>query len=297
MDALPRLMDDGDGLRFEYLDQDEAVYLYEEIFTRRSYSKHGVTVPHHGQPVVVDLGANIGLFTLFALRENSEAQIVAVEPSPAAFAILERNVGHAGGNVTCVQLLARDRPGRHRLFYFSDSPGESTCNRRERQAQRLRLDAHRRAANSSKGFPPVHAEAGMGDHGVEGECAVEVEAQTLSQILWATLGQVSTIDLLKIDVEGDEALVLLGVASEHWPAIKQVVCEVHDIHGRLERVCGLLRRHGFRVHAEQQRGGCVGGYNMVVPPALQLWYVFARRRDVACAGMRRRSTGDTRPVR
>jgi hypothetical protein len=57
----------------------------------------------------------------------------------------------------------------------------------------------------------------------------------------------------------------------------QVVAEVHDIQGRLESTCSLLRRHGFRVTSELQRGGIVHGYRMVVPEALQLWYVYAVR--------------------
>jgi FkbM family methyltransferase len=41
------------------------------------------------------------------------------------------------------------------------------------------------------------------------------------------------VDLLKVDVEGDEFCVLEGVRSEHWPLIKAVSMEVLDVHGRL----------------------------------------------------------------
>ena len=105
--------------------------------------------------------------------------------------------------------------------------------------------------------------------------AVEVAAVTLSDLfaVWA----VSSIDLLKVDVEGDELLVLRGIRAADWPKIRQVVCEVHDVHGRLEGVCQLLRRHGLRVTRELQRGGVQDGYEMVVPATLRLYYVYATR--------------------
>ena len=61
------------------------------------------------------------------------------------------------------------------------------------------------------------------------------------------------------------------------PPRMQVVVEVHDINGRLASICSLLRRHGFSVRSEPQRGGDVEGYRMVVPQELRLWYVFALR--------------------
>ena len=41
--------------------------------------------------------------------------------------------------------------------------------------------------------------------------------------------QIPRIDLLKIDVEGAELSVLRGVRREHWPRVRAVVAEVHDV--------------------------------------------------------------------
>ncbi|CAN0151235.1 unnamed protein product, partial [Ectocarpus sp. 13 AM-2016] len=59
----------------------------------------------------------------------------------------------------------------------------------------------------------------------------------------ADLG-VDKIDLLKIDVEGAELDVLLGIEQQDWPKIKQVVAEVHPVGDRVTRACELLGRHG-----------------------------------------------------
>ena len=269
-----RLLTDEAGLTFEYLDADETTFLYEEIFTRRAYEQHGVEVSKAGTPVIVDCGANIGLFSLHCLQENTSARVFAVEPSPTAFRCLERNLATTSDSAVCARLLLRDRAAnkKHTLHCFPDAPGESTCNPAERRRQRDRLREH-------VGCEALVAEsAGQAAASV----AVEVAAATLSDLfaVWA----VSHVDLLKVDVEGDELLVLRGIRPADWPKIRQVVCEVHDVHGRLEGVCQLLRRHGLRVTCELQRGGVQDGYEMVVPASLRLYYVYATR---AAAGTSR----------
>lgn len=65
----------------------------------------------------------------------------------------------------------------------------------------------------------------------------------------------------------------------------QVVLEVHDIDGRLSSVVDMLRSEaaGFEhVCWEAQETSEVGGYVMVLPRALRMFLVFARR--VAKAG-------------
>ncbi|EST39293.1 hypothetical protein N566_02710 [Streptomycetaceae bacterium MP113-05] len=59
------------------------------------------------------------------------------------------------------------------------------------------------------------------------------------------------VDLLKIDVEGAEADVLLGVDDEQWPRIRRIVVEVVDLNERLATVCEVLRGAGFDVDARR----------------------------------------------
>lgn len=48
-------------------------YFTQEVFVRRSYLQHGVVAGDSA--VVVDAGANIGLFSLHCLREAKEVQV------------------------------------------------------------------------------------------------------------------------------------------------------------------------------------------------------------------------------
>ena len=279
------LLEDGAGLTFEYPPNAdaEAEFLYEEIFVRRSYIAHGVCIPSTGAPVIIDAGANLGLFSLFALRENPHARIYAVEPASAAFACLERNLASAESS-RCFQLLLRDRAGECDVHCYPDAPAESTCHPRERESQRIRLAAAAAAATAAlqsddddadddwakqrkQPPPPLPAEI------------VRVAAVPLSDFLALHCGLADgCIDLLKVDVEGDELRLLRGLRAADWVRVRQVVVEVHDINGRLEACVGLLRRHGFSVHSEASRGGVVRGYEMVVPSSLRLCLVFATRR-------------------
>ena len=49
--------------------------------------------------------------------------------------------------------------------------------------------------------------------------------------------------------------MLKGISDEHWPKIKSVVVEVHDIDHRLEKIKKMLNEKGFsRLHHEREIG-------------------------------------------
>jgi len=76
------------GYRVELLDAPSFLSAHYEIFVREAYR-----FAFAGEaPSIVDLGANIGLATLWFKRAYPRARIVALEPDPALFACLERNV-------------------------------------------------------------------------------------------------------------------------------------------------------------------------------------------------------------
>ena len=69
------------------------------VFCRREYP-----VPSHSK-LIVDLGANIGLFTLFASIKAPTARFLSLEPFPATFERLRRQLERNGiaSRVKCVQ--------------------------------------------------------------------------------------------------------------------------------------------------------------------------------------------------
>ena len=79
---------------------------------------------------------------------------------------------------------------------------------------------------------------------------------------------IKSIDLLKIDVEGEEYEVLKGIEEKDWGKIKQIFAEVHDREGRLDKIQELLTTHGFDITIEK---------NKLVPPTLNNLNLYAVR--------------------
>jgi FkbM family methyltransferase len=127
---------------------------------------------HRGM-TVVDVGANIGLHTVFlASRVSPGGRVLALEPEPANFGYLEANVQRNGlTNVELFMVGAGARGGTLRLHLVPGTVGGHTA-----------------------------AE-------IDGGSSIDVEVVRLDDLL---RDKVTRIDLMKLDVEGYEAQVLDG---------------------------------------------------------------------------------------
>src|SRR6266480_808865 len=71
------------GLEIAYQTKAELTHFYEDIFEKQVYLRHGISLSE-GE-CVFDVGANIGLFTLFCHRKVNHLRIYALEPAPPLF--------------------------------------------------------------------------------------------------------------------------------------------------------------------------------------------------------------------
>ena len=78
----------------------EAEYLWKDVFEQRPYDRNGITLGKGD--VVVDVGANIGLFTIYALERIHHGRVISIEPATETFAVLARNLAPYGARVTLV---------------------------------------------------------------------------------------------------------------------------------------------------------------------------------------------------
>jgi FkbM family methyltransferase len=128
-----------------------------------------------GGGVFVDVGANIGSYTLLA-SESAAVTVVSLEPNPVAFRKLQRNLTlNARGNVKAINRAAAARPGM------------------------LRMTAN--GSDSTNRVIAADVQAGR---------TVDVEADSLDAIC-AALDLSPKV--IKIDVEGYEPDVLEGAAT------------------------------------------------------------------------------------
>ena len=219
----------------------ETDFLFREIFADRVYLEGGIELPEGA--VVVDVGANIGMFTLFAAAESAGAKVVAVEPvAELARAVVVNAVLHAVDATVLNCAVGREVGEVDFTFYPNNSVMSGAfADASDRDVLRDYLLTDDAADDSH------HLDAMVAGRMVAVRRAVPV--RTLSDIV-AGEG-LERVDLLKIDVEKAEAEVLAGIDDPTWDLVRQVVIEVHEIDGRLATVCALLRQRGFEVEVHR----------------------------------------------
>src|SRR6185503_6764921 len=241
------------GVEIVYINRNEAEVIYKEIFDEEVYLKHGVSL--NDNDVVFDVGANIGLFSMFVHHRCRNASVYSFEPVPPVFEKLRENMGLYGLDVKLFNYgVSNETRAAKITFYpgwsgmsgvYADSAAEESMTRAFVQNQDAEL-------------------ARYADELLEGRFKTETfdcELKTLSEVIREQ--QIEQIDLLKVDVEKSELDVLEGIAEDDWKKIRQIVMEAHDLDGHLNRIIALLKKHGFDAMYEQDSSQHnTGLYNM-----------------------------------
>jgi amino acid adenylation domain-containing protein/non-ribosomal peptide synthase protein (TIGR01720 family)/FkbM family methyltransferase len=228
-----------------YLNKSETDFMYDEIFHQNIYMKHGITLEDGA--CIFDVGANIGLFSLFVGQLRKNVEIYAFEPIPPIFEVLSLNASIYGLNLKAFA-YGIGREEENALFtYYPNASSLSGCFADTSQEMRtvgafIQNQELKGEAISPENIDELLEERLSQEHF---RCTIK----TLSQVIKET--GVQEIDLLKIDVEKSELQVLNNIAEEDWPKISQIVLEIHDIDGRLHMIRSLLESRGYRVMFEQ----------------------------------------------
>ncbi len=239
------------GLEIAHSNLYETRYLYEEIFVEKTYLKHGVNLGDGD--VVIDIGANIGMFSLFVAREYPGCTVFAFEPSPATFELLSANARiHAPGVRPCPWGISGEDGDAEFTFYERSSVFSGFHSDIAKDTEAIRSvveNAIRSRTALSEESMTEHV-----DQLMEGRLAsksIRCPIKKLSTV-FRELG-ITRVDLLKVDAEKSEWGVLVGIDPADWDMIRQVVIEVHgEDAGLAEKVIGFLSQKGFEViHGEE----------------------------------------------
>lgn len=234
-----------DGRRIAHLNRSETDYLYQEIFVDRAYTPAWLpALP--AEPVIFDVGANIGLFTLFAFDQWPDAHVYAFEPVPEIFDVLRENLAqYPNAHPFAAALGAAE--GTATAGYY---PRYTMMSGLHTDPVQDRAVAKQYLINTTDGLPDADIIAAAADELLAGRftmTTVDCVVDTVSAV--ARDHGIDRIDLLKVDVERGELDVLLGIDDRTWPTIGAVVVEVEDV----RRVSDLLTGHGMRVSVTQPR--------------------------------------------
>ncbi|MFJ9423601.1 FkbM family methyltransferase [Streptomyces sp. NPDC101249] len=230
------------ALRVAGLNRSETEFLHREIFTDNAYFRHGIALPPAA--VVVDVGANIGMFTLRSALHSPGARIIAVEPVTELADAVALNAELYDVDATVLRTALGRADGETDFTFY---PGNSVMSGRFADP-REDLDVLRGYLLTGQETPD---EGGLDRLMTDRMTARtrRVPVTTLTSV--AHTHRLDRVDLLKIDVEKAEADVLDGIDDTLWPRIDRVVLEVHDLDGRLAAALGLLRSRGYLTTTDQ----------------------------------------------
>jgi amino acid adenylation domain-containing protein/FkbM family methyltransferase len=238
------------GITIFYINRGETDFMYREIFETKSYLKHGITLDEGA--CIFDVGANIGMFSLFVNDTCKNAKIYAFEPIPPIFELLSLNTSIYCPNTEVFQYgLA----GKESEAIFTYYPHASVLSGRfaDKSQETTTVKAFiKNGQMESKGAGEKHLSDQDIDELLEERLTgtpFTCKLKSLSQVIKEK--GLDKIDLLKIDVEKCEIDVLNGIEEEDWPKIRQLVIEVHDIDSRLEQIIYRLEQRGYRVVVDQ----------------------------------------------
>lgn len=163
-----------------------------QIYCRRVYRVQA------GARVIVDAGANIGLFTIFAAAMAPDAQIHAVEPFPSTFTRLTSHI---------VENRLSSRVRCHKTA-LGRGPSVAIMSGGASASQMYHVVSNEDPAASSPGLQ-------------------HVTVDTVSLTEFFTSIESPEVDLLKMDIEGSEYDVLLSTSTDILRRCHRLVVEYH----------------------------------------------------------------------
>lgn len=219
----------------------ETLLQYQEIFQNHEYTKHGISL--NKGDTVIDVGANIGMFSLFFGTQIENLKIYAFEPVPELYHTLKNNMAMCEIDATCINTGLSDKQKQCDFTYFPSVSVLSGINPNQSEVESLLKNtlAHKDDSSSTNHAEIIKASLTKKQ--------ISAEFSTLSNTI--NLHHIEHINLLKIDVERHELEVLKGINDEHWGLIDQVIIEVHDFDNRLDIISSLLASNGFIVNIER----------------------------------------------
>lgn len=221
--------------------------IFKEVFENNEY----LFLSSKSSPFIIDCGSHIGISVLYFKQQYPQARIVAFEPNPDNFAILQKNISVNNlDNVTPINGALSNFEGE--TFLFGEFGDDS-----------------RSCGNS---LTPEWANPG----------SEKVKVKTL---LLSSYVQ-ENIDFLKLDVEGEESNVLYE-AQNKLKLIKEMCIEFHGINkikkNNLDEIVNLLQGSEFVVDVKFKK---LNDYfpahilDWAMNSGLSLATIHAKRREV-----------------
>lgn len=182
-----------------------------EVWIDKSYTPPGFEI--HENDLIVDIGAHIGSFSIYAAGFAKRGLVYSLEPVHSNFELLERNVELNGfTNIVPVEKAVTEKSGQREIFVqLGDTTMHSFYNPRGKSRKTL------------------------------------VRTITLADFMRDY--SIDQIDFLKMDCEGSEYEILIGCPDQILERIKRISMESHPLGGSQNQnwMIKHLKKKGFKV--------------------------------------------------
>lgn len=199
------------NLRLPRGDAVSQIVRYADFVQMHSMVRHVSQIKHPA--AIIDIGAHHGAYAIVLgkMLQKTGGKVIAVEPNPISFAVLERNVKLNGldSTIICERVAVSDQAGKMNISLEDVQSGISNQ---------------------------------------ESSGSVSVDVITLKMLM--EKHNISHVDVLQIDVEGAEIPVLNGFSWGN-ASVGKIYCELHpyawpDFGYSGSDVQQFLSEHGFR---------------------------------------------------
>ena len=240
------------NLEIVHLNRYETDYVYKEIFEDKCYLRHGISI--NDGDTVIDIGANIGLFSLFVNQYCKNPKIYAFEPSPDVYDLLKANCDAYGQNIKTFNCGVSDRQKTAQFTFYENSSVFSSFYADEKGDREAIRAVVRNMLKSE-----ISEELGALEKYVEELTSERLkskscECQLISVSDIIKENDIEKINLLKIDAEKSELDIVNGIEDADWIKIDQIVIEIHDkTQKSVNLIESILRQKGYHCALEQEK--------------------------------------------
>ncbi len=185
--------------------------IINEMWIVKPYFRHFGDI--NDNSTVIDIGAHIGTFSIFAAKQAKNVLVYSYEPCPENFSLLKENINlnHLGKNIKPFNLGVWERAGDNKLFLDDNYMQLATM------------------CNSKKGGE---------------KRTISIKCTTLKNIFEDN--RINKCHFLKIDCEGSEYEILMNATPECLGKIETVSAELH-FKNKNEGLKNYLEKNNFKV--------------------------------------------------
>jgi len=217
-----------------------AKFLRWEIFSHEQYMRAGFEL--RPDDTVIDVGANIGMFALWAQPQIARGKLICVEPNPHALKCLAVNIRR--NKLDNVTVVAAAVGGDDGIVQFTSFPGLEAVGHRADMDAPWFANRSNRLGKIARMLLPLFS--------FERHSAATAEPIAVQQKLLARImddNNVTVANFLKMDCEGSECEILRSLEPSDWRRIERAVIEFHDFGaGRNhDEITDMLCENGFEV--------------------------------------------------